>query len=135
MAATIENPILNGPYEAPTRHFRFDEEGITSSTEESRRRSAYFMPIARPKKRGAQKHFDTEWTLDRIKETTEVNRIRERVDAWRAGGYVSVTSTTRRLLEYWTDTARERKLFFCQREAVETAIYITEVAAKYGDAW
>ncbi len=91
MAVTIENPILNGPYDAPKRHFRFDEEGITSETVESRRRSAYFMPIARPKKRNAQKTFETEWTLDRIKETTEVNRIRERVDAWRAGGYVSVT--------------------------------------------
>lgn len=135
MAVSIENPILNGPYDAPKRHFRFDEEGITSEVLESRRRSAYFMPIARPNKRSAQKNFETEWTLDRIKETTEVNRIRERVDAWRAGGYVSVTSTTRRLLEYWNDPERERKLFFCQREAAETAIYITEVASKYGDAW
>jgi type III restriction enzyme len=73
--------------------------------------------------------------LDRIKETTEVNRIRERVDAWRRGGYVSITSTTRRLLNYWNNPERERKLFFCQREAVETAIYVTEVAAKYGHAW
>jgi hypothetical protein len=93
------------------------------------------MPIARPKKKGAQKTFDTEWTLDRIEETTEVNRIRERVDARRAGGYVSITSTTRRLLEYWNNPERERKLFFCQREAVETAIYIAEVSARFGDAW
>ncbi|MEX2663814.1 MAG: DEAD/DEAH box helicase family protein, partial [Vicinamibacterales bacterium] len=135
MAATIENPILNGPYAAPTKHWRFDEAGITSTIDSSRRTSAYFMPIARPKKKSAQKTFETEWTLDRITETTQVNRIRERVDQWRAGGYVSVTSTTRRLLEYWNDSDRYRKLFFCQREAVETAIYITEVAAKYGDAW
>ncbi len=117
MPVTIENPILNGPYHQPTRHFRFDEDGITSDTVESWRRSAYFMPIARPKKKSAQKNFETEWTLDRIKETTEVNRIRARVDAWRAGGYVSVTGTTRRLLEYWNDPGRERRLFFCQREA------------------
>src|SRR5690606_21904611 len=103
MAVTIENPILNSPYEAPTRHWRFDEAGITSTVEDSRRTSAYFMPIARPKKKGAQKTFETEWTLDRITETTQVNRIRERVDQWRAGGYVSITSTTRRLLEYWND--------------------------------
>ena len=87
MAATIENPILNSPFEAPTKHIRFDDTGITSTVEESRRRSAYFMPIARPKKRGAQKTFETEWTADRIKETTEVNRIRERVNQWRSGGY------------------------------------------------
>jgi len=38
-------------------------------------------------------------------------------------------------LKYWTDTDRENKLFFCQIEALETAIYVTEVATKYGDAW
>src|SRR5947209_6002075 len=40
-----------------------------------------------------------------------------------------------RLLAYWTDPQREKKLFFCQNEALETAIYLTEVAKKYGDAW
>ena len=41
-----------------------------------------------------------------------------------------VTPTTRRLLDYWTDPARDRKLFFAQVEAVETAIYIGEVINK-----
>ena len=54
---------------------------------------------------------------------------------WRQGGYVGVTPTTARLIDYWTDPAREKKLFFCQHEALETAIYITEVARKYGDVW
>jgi type III restriction enzyme len=131
----IENPILNSPFDAPTRHFRFDDAGITNDIVEKRRRSAYFLPIARPKKRGAQTSFETEWTGDRVLESGEINRIRDRVDAWRAGGYVGITSVTRRLLEYWSDSLREKKLFFCQREAVETIVYITEVAAKYGDAW
>jgi type III restriction enzyme len=48
---------------------------------------------------------------------------------------LGVTPTTARLIEYWTDPNREKKLFFCQNEALETAIYITEVAKKYGDAW
>ncbi len=34
-----------------------------------------------------------------------------------------------------TDPNREKTIFFCQNEALETAIYITEVAKKYGDAW
>lgn len=89
--------------------------------EEKRRDSAFFMPIARARKKGEQAHFDTEWTLDRIRPNTEINRIRDRVDRWRLGGYVDVTPTTRRLLAYWSDPAREKKLFFCQREAVETA--------------
>jgi hypothetical protein len=132
---TIENPILNSAFDAPTRHFRFDDDGITTETEQKRRPSAFFMPIARARKKGEQAHFDTEWTLDRIKPNTEINRIRERVDRWRQGGHVDVTLTTRRLLAYWGDPSRERKLFFCQREAVETAIYLSEVASRYGDAW
>jgi type III restriction enzyme len=132
---TIENPILNSAFDAPTRHFRFDNDGITTETEEKRRPSAFFMPIARARKKGEQAHFDTEWTLDRIRPNTEINRIRERVDRWHQGGYVDVTPTTRRLLAYWADPSRERKLFFCQREAVETAIYLAEVASRYGDAW
>jgi hypothetical protein len=46
-----------------------------------------------------------------------------------------VTPTTARLIACWTDPNREKKLFFCQNEALETAIYIAEVAKKYGDAW
>jgi len=132
---TIENPILNSAFEAPGRHFRFDNEGITTDIEAKRRASAFFMPIARARKKGEQAHFDTEWTADRIKPNSEINRIRERVDRWREGGYVDVTPLTRRLLEYWAEPTREKKLFFCQREAVETAIYVAEVASRYGDAW
>jgi type III restriction enzyme len=132
---SIENPILNSPFEEPTRHFRFDERGITPDIVEARRVSSYFMPIARPRRQGKQMRLETEWTEDRIQENKRVNRIRQRVSQWRAGGHVGVTATTARLLDYWTNPEREKKLFFCQIEAVETAIYITEVAKKYGDAW
>jgi len=132
---TIENPILNSAFEPPARHFRFDNDGITTEIDEKRRASAFFMPIARARKKGEQAHFDTEWTLDRIRPNTEINRIRERIERWRLGGYVDVTPTTRRLLTYWSDPTREKKLFFCQIEAVETAVYLAEVAARYGDAW
>ena len=54
---------------------------------------------------------------------------------WRDGGYLGVTPTTSMLSEYWTKRERDRKLFFCQIEALETAIYIVEGAKKYGDAW
>jgi type III restriction enzyme len=131
----IENPILNSPFEEPTRHFRFGDEGITSEIVENRRTSSYFIPIAQPKKKGRQLQFDTEWTSDRLEENRLVNLIRERVAQWRRGGHVGTTSTTSRLLSYWTDPERVKKLFFCQIEAVETAIYIAEVARKYGDAW
>ena len=132
----IENPIINLPFDEPTSHFRFSDEGITDEIVAGRRTSSYFVPIARPKKKGSkQLQFDTEWTQDRIEENKLVNDIRRRVALWRKGGYVGVTSTTARLIAYWTEPNREKKLFFCQNEALETAIYIAEVAKKYGDAW
>jgi len=132
----IENPILNSPYIEPSRHFRFGDEGITNDVVDERRTSSYFIPIAKPKKKGAgQLAFETEWTEDRIEENKLVNEIRRRVRQWRQGGYVGVTPTTSRLLAYWNDPDRVRKLFFCQIEALETAIYIMEVAKRYGDAW
>jgi len=131
----IENPILNSPYREPGRHFRFDESGITNDVLDSRRDSGYFVPIAQPRKKGKQLRFETEWTEDRLQPNPHINRIRERVRLWRKGGYVGITGVTRRLLEYWWNPEREKPLFFCQLEAVETAIYTTEAAGKYGDAW
>ena len=131
----IENPILNSPHAEPTRHFRFDDDGITDEIVASRRVSSYFMPIPKAKKRGGQLQLADEWTGDRIEENVLINRIRERVGLWRAGGWPSVTPTTRALLEYWTQPDRERPLFFCQVEALETAIYLTEAARKFSDAW
>jgi type III restriction enzyme len=131
----IDNPILNSPFLEPSRHFRFDDQGITNEIVDGRRSSGYFIPIAQPKKRGKQLQFDTEWTVDRYKESEFINNVRRRVGMWRQGGHVGVSAVTARLLTYWRDPERAKPLFFCQIEAVETAIYIAEVARKYGDAW
>ena len=131
----IANPILNTPFSEPERHFLFNDEGITDQIADGRRESGYFLPIASPRKKGGQLKFETEWTQDRFLSSPRINRIRERVNQWRAGGYLGCTRTTERLLQYWGNPDRERKLFFCQREALETAIYLTEVASHYGDAW
>jgi len=76
--ALIENPILNSPFREPTRHFKFDDEGITNEILNGRRPSSHFVPIARAKKRGKQLQFETEWTRDRIEPNPVVDRIRER---------------------------------------------------------
>ncbi len=134
----IENPILNSPFEEPKRHFKFTEDGITDEVIAERRISQYFVPIPRPKKRSGkekQLSFDTQWTSDRIEENKLINQIRGAVAKWRRGGYIGVTRITSKLLEYWKREDRERRLFFCQIEALETAIWITEVAGKYGEAW
>ncbi|MBM4458626.1 MAG: restriction endonuclease subunit R [Chloroflexi bacterium] len=131
----IENPVINSPFAEPTRHFRFGDEGITNDIVDGRRSSSYFIPIARPKKKGGQQAFETEWIQERIQENQLINQIRSRVAQWRRGGYLGVTPTTGRLLAYWTSPDREKKLFFCQIEALETVLYLTEVAPRYGDAW
>lgn len=135
-SVVIDNPVLNSPFTEPNRHFRFTKDGISDEIVEGRRISSYFIPIAQPKKKGQQHTlFETEWTQDRLKETELVNQIRQRIAMWRSGGYIGVTTTTSQLLTYWTNPERDKKLFFCQIEALETAIYLTEVARKYGDAW
>ena len=73
--------------------------------------------------------------------TYAVNGVRARVDAWRAQNYHGASATSRRLLAFWFgdehrfDDGRPFRFYFCQREAVETAVYLAEVAANYGDTW
>ncbi len=131
----IENPIINSPFREPDRHFKFDDDGITNEIIEKRRTSTYFVPIPKPKKKGKQLSLEQDWTQDRVVENDLVNRIRPKIKQWRDGGYAGVTPTTRRLLEHWSDPERENKLFFCQIEALETAIYLAECASKFGDGW
>lgn len=95
MQVVIENPILNSPFGQPTRHFRFDDNGITDEIVEGRRESACFIPIAQPRKKGKQLVLDTEWTRDRIKPNDLVNEIRRRV--WPGGRLSRRVALLRRL--------------------------------------
>jgi type III restriction enzyme len=65
--------------------------------------------------------------------TSFVNGIRAEVDAWRANGYTGASETSKRLFRYWFDEDHQTedgfpfRYFFCQREAVETFVYLHEV--------
>ena len=136
--AAIENPILNCPFCEPKKQFAFDANNRIMNTHLSgRRRSAYFVPVADPKRKTKQHSIDWQDAETRKTETDSVNRIRDVVRQWRELGWPDVTPVTRMLLEYWTARDRNRRLFFCQVEAIETIIFITEVAkqTKYGDEW
>jgi type III restriction enzyme len=100
--AVIDNPILNGPYNPPTRHWRFDDTGITDEIVEGRRSSGYFVPVPQARQQTAQLAIETEWTLDRLKPNDLVNQLRSRLDLWRRQGRPHLTSTTRALLEHWS---------------------------------
>jgi len=66
-----------------------------------------------------------------------VYEIRKRVKSWRAGGYAGASDTTKALLNHWFNTEhvlpREDgnmqpfQYYFCQREAVESAVWLYEV--------
>jgi hypothetical protein len=124
----IDDPVLNCPFDEPSKHFRFTEDGITNVVVVIRRTSSYFIPVTRVRNRSRdQLAMDTEWTADRLQENEFINRVRAKVGVWRASGYTPspITNTTRQLLEYWRRSDRERRLFFCQIEALETAIYLS----------
>ncbi len=134
--ATIDNPILNSPYREPTRHFRLDANGqVLNKTDPGRRGSSYFLPIAAPKKKAGPGLFDH--LEEQETECGHVNRIRQVVRQWRDLGWPDANEITRTLLRHWHAEDRFRRLFFCQLEAVETLIFITEVAkqTRYGHAW
>lgn len=60
-----------------------------------------------------------------------INGIREEVKKWRQAGYPKATRITRELLNFWFNNPERQnfqKLFFCQREAIETAVYLNEIA-------
>jgi type III restriction enzyme len=56
-----------------------------------------------------------------------VNNIRLEIKNWRESGYPDVSETSRYLLNFWFEYPRDKILWFSQREAVETLIYLYEV--------
>lgn len=134
MPVVIENPIINSPFAVPTQYYATDEDNrITAELLPGRRPSCHFIPIAKPKKKSKQLTIDSQLPPEKREESDHVNKIRSVVELWRERGWPEVTYTTRLLLDHWTDPNRGRRLFFCQIEAVETLIFLTECAksAKY----
>lgn len=139
----FDHPILNSPYECPIRHWELDASGQpTQQLIETRRKAEFITPIPKPKKRkpGAVEQesliFDEGKGLSTKDQeydpTPMINEVRSYVGTWRAlpnPTQWQVTPETARLLQHW----RSHKFsgvrpFFCQVEAVETAIWLTEVA-------
>ncbi len=135
-----DNPVINTPFAEPRKHFQLDDRGVpTGGIVERRRISEYIVPIAAPKKRGRETpelQLDLEGGADgRVTTNDYINEIRGKLKDWRGlpSGQWGVSGPTERLLRYWRDPQREtnRRLFFCQLEAAETIIWLTEVAGKH----
>lgn len=124
------DPVLCSPYEPPDRHWKLDSAGqaIRGSAPADRRRDPAFVGTA---------PADRKTVVPQLLEVgdrpvnTLVKEIRESVGAWRRDGYQGVTATTRALLNHWADPEGPRiRLFFAQREAAETIIWLREVATR-----
>jgi type III restriction enzyme len=139
--AFFEHPILNTPYDYPRRHWELDATGQpTQQITENRRRADFITPIPKPKKRrGAAQQgeilFEEGQGLSTAAQqydlTSIINQVRSHVDAWRAlsESQWQVTPETARLLKHWRHhDFQAKRPFFCQVEAAETAIWLTEVA-------
>ena len=129
-----ERPILNSPYRAPEWHHPLDDTGQPLEGEPlpGRRPSRFIVPVpaSRKKPSAGQSALD----LETYTPNALINEIRGYVERWRClrnPADWGVTAVTQRLLEHW----RHHKFagpqpFFCQVEAVETIIWLTEVASK-----
>jgi type III restriction enzyme len=142
----FEHPILNSPYEYPRRYWELDADGQpTQQIIERRRRAEFITPIPKPRKRkDAAKQqvivFDEGKGLStqalQYDPTSVINDLRRQVDQWRSipnPDDWGVTPETARLLQHWRHHRFNNiRPFFCQIEAVETAIWLTEVAPNVG---
>lgn len=134
-----EKPILNSPYTPPLRHHCLDDQGqpLDHAPLPGRRRSKYLTPVPRARRRrGAEQSelsFHTqEGEPGTYNENSVVNEIRTYLESWRSlpnPNDWGVTPVTQRLLQHWRHyNFQGPRPFFCQLEAVETAIWLTEVA-------
>ena len=150
----FENPILNSPYEEPARHHALDDEGqpLNVPPFAGRRPSKFITPVPRArKKKQNSKKDQRELGLEnddgisdeqqKYNPTPIINEIRNHLRDWRAQPQASwgVTPATARLLTYWrSHKFQSIRPFFCQVEAVETIIWLTEVAKgrkQYASIW
>ncbi|PWC91442.1 restriction endonuclease [Azospirillum sp. TSH100] len=142
----FEQPILNSPYEPPRFHHDLDADGQPTDRPPvaGRRRSELITPVPKPKKKKGKAApadqagfvFADQQGLTTAEveynPTPIINEIRQHVDSWRNLPNPTdwkVTPATARLLQHWRHHEFNGvRPFFCQVEAVETIIWLTEVA-------
>jgi type III restriction enzyme len=131
VVAEVNEPILNSPFEKPTRYW-YIKEGEAPVLADGRRPSFVFPP------RDQKEPWTTDEKLLRASkeypsgyELILVNLVRERVESWKSQGYPGVSRTTLELIQWWTRDGREKRLFFAQIEAALVIIFLTEARADF----
>ena len=136
MSSFYERPILNSPYRPPEFHHPLDDSGqpLEGAPIAGRRPSKFIVPVPASRKKAAATQASLD--LETYTENAKINEIRAYLAAWRAipnPGDWGVTPVTQRLLEHWRRPKEQwagPRPFFCQIEAVETMIWLTEVAPR-----
>jgi len=115
----IDKLIINSPYEEPKQYWEYIRDTREFVLQSGRRKASYI--VATPNSQS----FDDPGIQIEIK---LVNAIRPRINKWREQGYPGVTGITKRLLQHWQDPEerKDKRFFFCQLEAIETLIWLTE---------
>lgn len=134
-----QNPILNGPYDEPQLYYRTLPDGSLDYDKTVRGRRSYDPTINTPipVKKGKQGSLLDQDNFQESIEMHLINLVRKEVKSWRESNYESPAPTrvTKELLNFWFNNPERhavKKLFFAQREAVETAIWLNEIAEKTG---
>ncbi|MCH8854573.1 MAG: hypothetical protein IID41_18250 [Planctomycetes bacterium] len=118
----VERPILCGPYNAPLLHWQYDR-ATGEATKMAGRRLARYWYKTKEQAAGQQMLELAEGEDDLV----TVNQLRSDVSRWRESGWEGATPISKELLRHWWSPDRPRRLFFCQLEAVETVIYLSEI--------
>jgi type III restriction enzyme len=133
-ATNNDNPVLNNPYEEPKYYYDTDMNGnIDYQTVMTGRRPFGYDVNIVPNKRGNKTIFSQEDFVTIDPNAEFINGIRKEVKTWREAGYPKASRITKELLDFWFNNKERRtnlRLFFCQREAVETAVWLNEIAEK-----
>ena len=123
----VEQPILCSPYEEPDAHWRYHAQTGEAIKQPGRREAGYWYKTQRTG--SAQMELFQEEERDDL---PVVNKLRADVKRWRESKYERATPVTKELLQHWAREDLPRRLFFCQREAVETIIYLVEILQSKG---
>src|SRR5258708_10008190 len=133
--STDQNPILNNPYEEPGWHYATNLQGeldYSRPVKGSRMFTPEIQPIrVRQGQQGDLMEMNEAAAADYGSHA--VNLLRREVGLWRQTGYPQTTRITRELLRFWflnPERDMAQSLFFAQREAIETAVWLNEVAEK-----
>ena len=121
------NPILNGPYDEPSRHYATDLNGALDYERIIEGRRIFVPELAgTPTRQGPQRSVFEINELGSEYGDHLINLLRREVGKWREEKYqASTTRVTRELLRFWfinPERGAQQSLFFAQREAIETAI-------------